>query len=65
MISYHVYLKDYKAKEKLLLGVLPERRKIPRNQTPTQTGLIWAKKFYRNIITDPQAIFVSIKMGDK
>ena len=61
MISYHVYLKDYKAKTKLLLGVLPERRKISRNQTPTEAGLKLAKKLYRNIISDPQAIFVSIK----
>lgn len=64
MISYYVYLKDYKENKRSLVGVLPERRNIPRDQTPTQAGLTWAKKFYHHIMPDPQAIFVNVKKED-
>lgn len=59
MISYYVYLKDYRKNEASLVGVFPERREIPRHQTPAKAGLIWAKKFYRNVC-DPQAIYVRL-----
>jgi len=61
MILYHVFLRDYKAKKKMLLGILPERRKIPRGKTPTETGLKWAKKVFGHVINDPQAIFVGVQ----
>ena len=64
MIFYHVYLKDYKAKTKSLLGILPESRKTPREQTSTQAGMKWGRKVFGRTVSDPQAIYVTVEKGE-
>lgn len=58
MIIYKVFCKDGDLKTNDLIGVLAERRRDLRGETPFESGSRWARSFFTDLIKDRQAIFV-------
>lgn len=58
MIIYKVLYKNYKLKKGEPIGILVERRKNLRGQSPFQSGLKWARSVFSQTVGDKQAIFV-------
>ncbi len=58
MIIYKVFCKNADLKTNDLIGVLAERRRNLRGETPFEAGSRWAKSFFSDMIEDRQAIFV-------
>lgn len=57
-IQYKVFIKDFKNKNTIQIGVLTERRKTSRKETIIETGIKWARKVFCKMVRDPNAIFV-------
>jgi hypothetical protein len=62
MNTYEVYYRDYKKRETLHLGCLPERRKDPTRDRSQASIVRWARAVFGGAFADPNAIFV-VKAG--
>ena len=58
MVVYKVFCKQGDLKTDDLIGVLAERRRDLRGETHFESGLRWARSFFKDLIMVSQAIFV-------
>jgi len=58
MIVYVVFRKDYEHRKGELMGILVERRKKMRGETPLESGLRWARLAFGHLVKDKKDIFV-------
>jgi hypothetical protein len=61
MTLYKVLYKNYKLRKGELLGMLPEKRKNLRGESPSESGMRWARLVFGNLVKDKQAIFIVSK----
>jgi hypothetical protein len=62
---YQVYYRDYKNNCTDLIGVLTERRNDPKRQKDLiPSALKWARKEFRGLFADANAIFIKGKNVD-
>ena len=59
MFVYEVYYRDYKKNITELIGALTERRNDPKRQKDLiPSALKWARKEFRGLVADANAIFI-------
>ena len=58
MMVYVVFCKDYEHKRGDLMGMLVERRKDTRGETPWGSGAKWARQAFGHLVKDKKDIFV-------
>ncbi len=58
MTVYVVFRKDYEHRKGELMGILVERRKNMRGETPMKSGLRWARLAFGHLVKDKKDIFV-------
>jgi hypothetical protein len=58
MIVYVVFCKDYEHKRGNLVGMLVERRRDTRGETPWGSGAKWARQAFGHLVKDKKDIFV-------
>jgi hypothetical protein len=65
MFVYEVYYRDYRNNSTDLIGVLTERRNDPKRQKDLfPSALKWARKEFRGLFADANAIFIKGKDVD-
>ena len=58
MMVYVVFCKDYEHKKGELMGMLVERRKDTRGETPWGSGAKWARQAFGHLVKDKKDIYV-------
>src|SRR4030042_5752190 len=58
MMVYVVFCKDYEHKRGDLMGMLVERRKDTRGETPWGSGAKWARQAFGHLVKDKKDIYV-------